>query len=249
LPYVATRAIPLRCTDYSETSQVVALITPDMGQIHALAKGSRRAGKKVKTTPWQRLEHYDCVLSMRTKGNLHLLTEWKMRECFPIVHHDLPCQWTGYMATEIVLSCTSENVEDGKTYNCLLALLRRMQRGMDCDMARFVFLSRALRIIGCAPVTDHCVQCNGPLHGLTRFSPAGGGGLCGDCAHSDPQGTAISRGTLAILTRLGTQAGPPPSLRLTRGQRDEIQRAFNEQIQYHLGRPLRCGRFLSVFMD
>ena len=54
----------------------------------------------------------------------------------------------------------------------------------------------------------------------------------------------ISRGSLAVMTRLAAE-GPGAPLRLTRDQIREIRRAFNEQIQYHLGKPLRSERFLA----
>ena len=45
MPYHRTSGVVLRCTDYSESSQVAAILTPDLGQIHALAKGTRRPRK------------------------------------------------------------------------------------------------------------------------------------------------------------------------------------------------------------
>jgi hypothetical protein len=49
VPYTTTRGVVLRCTDFSETSQVVALIAPDLGQVHALANGSLRPQKGART--------------------------------------------------------------------------------------------------------------------------------------------------------------------------------------------------------
>jgi hypothetical protein len=82
------------------------------------------------------------------------------------------------------------------------------------------------------------------LHGHTRFSPVSGGALCGDCTAQDPSAFSISRGSLAVMSRLAAE-GPGTALRLTRDQIREIRRAFNDQIQYHLGKPLRSERFLA----
>jgi DNA repair protein RecO (recombination protein O) len=249
VPYAATRAIALRRTDFSETSQVVALVTPDMGQIHALAKGARRASRSSPKTPWQLLEHYDCVLSLRAKGKLHLLTEWKLVETFRVLHRDLACQWTASMAAEIVLSATAENPDDGAAYGCLLGLLRRLEHGQEVHMSGFLFLNRMLAIMGAAPETTRCVHCGRTPSDAARFSAAQGGTLCGACSACDPAAFPISRGALTVFSRLAHRSGPPPALRLTASQRAELERAFREQIQYHLGRELRCARFVSVFMD
>jgi DNA repair protein RecO (recombination protein O) len=246
--YVTTSAIPLRCTNYSETSQVVALATPDMGQIHALAKGSRKPARNSRKSPWEVLTNYDCVLSQRSKGKLHIVTEWAIKDSFSALRRNLPALWAAFYAAEVLLWCTSENAEDGGAHACLLELLRRLEAEEPSDRALFSFLSRVLRVIGCAPVAEHCVQCRGDLRGLTRFSPAAGGGVCGNCALADPTAFSVSRGTLAVMQNLAAEEDRVSALRITSSQAREIQRAFNEQIQYHLGKPLRSIRFAQYFM-
>jgi len=242
---VTTRAISLRCINYSETSQVVMLITPDMGQVHVLAKGSRRPGKNPRKCPWDELIHYDCVLSRRATGKLHLATEWSQRESFPVLSEDMSSFWTGFYAADAVVGCTTEATEDGAAFHCLNDLLHELQEGKDHLAARFRFLVRLLALAGCGPVCDRCAQCGGGLYGGTRFSSRAGGALCGECGRADPQAFTISRGALAVLRGLAAGEGGGGHIRVTGEQGVEIQRAFNEQIQYHLGRPLRTARFLG----
>ena len=237
MPYVATQAISLRCIEYSETSQVVMLVTPDMGQIHVLAKGSRRPKKDPRRGPWDALIRYDCVLSVRATGNLHLATEWTPVEVFSVLRRDLVRFWTAYYAAEVALTCTSETADDGGAYACLLELLRGLERGEPVARARFAFLSRILRHVGCLPLVDHCAHCGKGLSGRTRFSPAAGGALCEACGVQSHTAFSVSRGALAVLRMLVDTSRPPANLRISREQVAEIQRAFNEQIQYHLGRP------------
>jgi len=243
--YVTTQAISLRCINYSETSQVVMLITPDMGQVHVLAKGARKPGKDPKKRPWDELIHYDCVLSRRAAGTLHLATEWSQRESFPVLSEDMSSFWTGFYAADAVVACTTETPEDGAAFYCLNDLLHDLQEGKDPLAARFRFLVRLLALAGCAPVSDRCAQCGRALQEGTRFSSRAGGALCGDCGRADPEAFTISRGALAVLRGLAEGEGGAPRIRVTAEQGVEIQRAFNEQIQYHLGRPLRTERFLG----
>ena len=172
-----------------------------------------------------------------------------MRETFPILGRDLPRLWSAYYAAEVVLSCTSEHEEDGSAYAYLLALLRSLQNEEPCKRALFFFLGRILQIAGCVPVADQCAHCGKPLRGSTRFDPSAGGGVCGDCATADPASFSVSPGALAILRRLVSGDTNPASLRITRAQAHEIQRAFDEQIQYHLGRPLRSVRLARYFAE
>ena len=244
MAHVTTRAISLRCIDYSETSQVVMLVTPDMGQVHVLAKGSRRPKKDPRRCPWDALNHYECVFARRATGKLHIATEWTVRDSFPALHEDLRLFGMAFYAGDVVLCCTSETAEDGRAYDALLDFLQRLRPGRPGELALFLFLSRLLKIVGCAPVADCCAHCGGSLHGLTRFSPGSGGALCGDCGAGDSTAFSISRGALAVLRTLGERDRNLPQLKVTDRQSAEIQRAFNEQIQYHLGRSLRSARFM-----
>ena len=249
VPYHRTCGVVLRCTEYSESSQVAAILTPDLGQIHALAKGARRPRKDGRGA-LDLLDYCDLVLAQRPPGQLHILADWSLRERFPRLRADLGRIWAACYALEIALATTTENAEDGAVCDDLVDLLRALDRprraeGASADgVALFRFLFRALRTLGHVPATENCTHCGGPLHGHTRFSPASGGALCGDCAARDPSAFSISRGSLAVLTRLAAE-GPGAPLRVTRDQIREIRRAFNEQIQYHLGKPLKTERFLA----
>ena len=241
--YVRTHGVILRCTAYSESSQVVAISTPDMGQVHGLAKGSRRPRKDGRA-PLDLLTHYEIVLARRAAGQLHIITDWSIRSSFGALRTNLRAFWAALYADEVSLCCTSETPDDGLVCDHLLAFLRRLEDGWNERSALFLFLARLLEVVGSAPTTECCAQCRQPLAGGARFSPGAGGALCGDCAMTDPGAFPVSRGALAIMTRLRDREADNRTLHIAAGQADEIQRAFNEQIQYHLGRPLRTARFL-----
>jgi len=245
LPYVRTCAIALRCTDYSDSSQVVAAIAPDLGQVHFLAKGSRKPRKDGRTA-LDVLTHYDAVLSVRKPGQLHLLTEWDVREAFPVLRTDLARFWAAWHAAEAALVCTSENPDDGPVHGALAELLHSLQSGEETWLALLKCLATILKATGHEPRTDRCAQCGRALYGPTRFSPRIGGALCGDCLAADPAAIPVTRGAFAAMSRLTAAGTPTARLKLGRAQRAEIQRAFAEQIQYHLGRPLRTLRFVRT---
>lgn len=241
-----TQAVVLRCIDFSESSQVAALITPDLGQVHALAKGSRRPRKDGRL-PLQPLSHCDIVLARKPAGQLNIVAEWTLRENFPRIGEDLDRFTRGFYGAEIVLAFATEAPEDGAFCGRLLELLRRLNLGEPPDMALFRFLTQALEAGGHRPVVDCCAHCRRGLDGAARFSPASGGALCSGCAGVDPSAFAISRGALAVMAHFALRGGRDASgLRLNAAQAGEIRRAFNEQMQYYLGRPLRSARFLAA---
>jgi len=233
----------LRCIDYSENSQVAFLSTPDLGQVHVIAKGSRRPRKDGRM-PLDVLTHCDMVLSRRAAGMLHIAADWSIRESFPILRKDLRRFWAAFYASEVVFTCPSENPDDGPVCEDLLTFLRQLDQGENERLVLFVFLLRVLRTMGHVPLMDRCAHCGGTLDGPIRFSAQAGGALCGDCAVTDPSAFSVSRGALAVVARLASKAQESRTLRVTATQIAEIQRAFSEQIQYHLGKPLRTTRFL-----
>ena len=235
----------LRCTDYSETSQVAAILTADLGQVHVLAKGSRRPRKDGRV-PLDVISHCDVVLALRKPGQLHLLAEWTVSESFSMLRKDLGRFWPAFYAAEVALACTSENPDDGPICDDLVRFLRALEKGGEPRLRLFRFLLRVLKTIGHVPVTESCVQCGGGLQEAVRFSAEAGGALCGDCGLAAPSAFALSRGALAVLNRLAAHPAGPVGLRVTSSQVAEIQRAFDEQIQYHLGKPLRTARFLRA---
>ena len=244
MPYIQTSGVVLRCTAYSDTSQVAAISTPDLGQIHVLAKGAYRPRKDGRT-PLDVLTHVDLVLAMRAAGQLHILADWTLREGFSAVRSSLDAFWSGCYAAEAVLALTTETPDDGEAYDHLLTLLRGLESATDARKSLWTFVMRLLRTVGSLPVVDACADCGGPLSEHVRFSPRKGGAICESCVRPDSDAFSISRGALAIMGRLAGNDGKSPMLRVTGKQSDEIQRAFDEQIKYHLGRPLRASRFLA----
>lgn len=246
MAYLRTQAVVLRCTEFSESSQVVALLTPDLGQIHGLAKGSRRPRKDGRL-PFAPLIHCDIVIARKPAGQLNILAEWTLRENFPHLADNLDRLWRAFYGGEVALAFSTESPEDGAFYGRLLDLLRRLDCGEAPDMALFRYLTQALEASGHRPVVEACAHCRKALDGPTRFSPGVGGALCGDCASADPAAFAISRGALAVMAHFASRRDrDTAALRLNPVQAAEIRRAFNEQMQYYLGRPLRTARFLTA---
>jgi DNA repair protein RecO (recombination protein O) len=246
--YHRTVGIILRRTDFSETSQVVAICTPDLGQVHALAKGSRRPRKDGRM-PLDLLCSYDLVLSLRSAGHLHLLADWSLKDHRPGLRSNLQALWTAFYAAELVLRATDENADDGPLHGSLQELFLALEKKGDPELPLCRFLAAALRALGNLPIADRCAQCGGAFHGVTRFSASAGGALCGDCHAADPAAFRISPGALAVMRRLETGPDAGPTLRIMPAQAREIRRAFAEQIQYHLGHPLRTERFLASPYD
>ena len=69
-----TLAIPIRLTDYSNSSQIVSLLTPDVGALDGLAKGAFRL-KGSFLSPFDLAVLYEVVYVERRSSGLSILTE------------------------------------------------------------------------------------------------------------------------------------------------------------------------------
>ena len=83
MPLVSDRCICLRKTEYSETSQILTLMSRDYGIFRAIAKGAHRrtkAGASKFDGGIDFLELGDAVFTHDPARDLATLTEWSLRE-------------------------------------------------------------------------------------------------------------------------------------------------------------------------
>ena len=94
-------AICIRYLDWSETSQIVVLLTREHGKLRGLAKGSKR------TSPGA-LARYSGGIELLTLGQvvgltkptseLATITEWDLQDPYPHLRRDLSAQHLGLYA-------------------------------------------------------------------------------------------------------------------------------------------------------
>jgi len=238
---VKTEAIVLRVTEYSETSQVVWLCARGHGRVHLLAKGARRA-RKDGSGPFGLLDRCYAVCWRPRSSTLWVASEWSILSACRRMRRDLMAWREGMFACELALAFTHEADEDDGSFELLDRFLRHLDVNGVSTEARFMFEMGMLRQAGLAPHVGGCAHCGKPLGRRPRFSAAAGGALCDVCAMTDAGSTAVSRGALAAMSAM--MGGP--RVQLSPSQRGEIDRALTDHIEYHLGRPLRTARSLSV---
>lgn len=243
-PLVTANGIVVRVTEYSETSQVIALCTREQGQVHLIAKGARRP-KKDRRAPFSLLDRCQVVFVRRGHSRLYPLTDWLITGVFRGLRGDLPRFFNGMFACELALATTSESEDEARVYDSVEAFLEIVDAEGPCVETRLAFESALLHGLGVAPELTRCVQCGGELGRTPRFSAAGGGAVCADCGDLDPGATGLSAGALAAWRSLSRRPiDLRPRVLLSREQRREIDRALRDHLEYQLGRPLRTARFV-----
>jgi DNA repair protein RecO (recombination protein O) len=245
MPYEKTDAITLRSVDYSESSLVLTFYTRDFGLVTTLAKGALRKSSRlvghVDLFAWTEI----VFVSGRLRDRMNILTEAFALQTFPRVRTDLARTYAAARAAELVLNLTVENDPSPGLFEELLALLRRLDAGLDPAVASFAFEARLLVATGFMPEVTRCVACGrGTRRKTVSFSLRLGGVICEDCAAGEPDLVeGVPAGALGLLGRLARRE-------LTRLDRVAVAPAAAQQVRafldryesYILGKELRTAK-------
>jgi DNA repair protein RecO (recombination protein O) len=248
------RCICVRKVEYSETSQILTLLTRDHGLLRCIAKGAHRrtkAGHSKFDGGLDLLDLGDAVFSLRLEKDLATLTEWSLRDGHLELRKNLRGLYLAQYAAELV----GLLVEEHDPHRALFDRFRQTIPALATPAREEVFLAFELDLFresGYLPDLGACANCRRPLDnrsGDWNFSPARGGIVCGDCqqtAHDrigiDPRLLSMTNLVLRLPRQNGALARLP---RLTRHQTDPLNRLFAAHAQQTLGRRLRVARYVA----
>lgn len=245
-----TDAIVIRRAAFSESSQIVHLLTAREGRISVLARGAYRAKSS-----------FGGALDLATRGRADVArrrsSELDILHGFTIQrpYRGVRQVWARWVACcyvlELVRSFSWQRDRETGLYHLFDTVLEALETETDLlaiETLLAFFVVRLLESAGFRPALDACTRCGGALKqsGL-RFSISRGGLLCDGCAPTDRAAPVCSAGALRVHRRLqngaasgleGAQvAGGPGALA-------EVRRHLDACVEYRLERPLQTARLL-----
>ena len=235
-------AIALRRLDYSETSQVLSMLTREHGQRRIIAKGIKRGTKTRVAVGIDLLELGRIVFSQRSgrEEAMATMTEWHQEDNFPHLRRDLVRCYAAQYAAEVTSHLTEAHDPHPALFDALRRLLGDL-KDADALAALVDYLWLMLREIGLRPELARCMNCNREVSAdrLLYFSSRQGGAICRDCEASIIEKRRISRELVSGLTSDATMSA--------QGARE----AF-EMLDYHLreimSRPARLSGALRAVL-
>lgn len=252
--YVNDSALCLRVHDYSETSQIVGLLTCHHGLIPVIAKGVKRPQPKSHpgpiSGPLDLLTSGEVVL-IPAKGSSELgtLTAWSITDHRPLIRKDLAALQTAMLAADMTQLMLQPGDPHEGLYDELMATLDLVVTPLR-PRAILAYAKTLLAAAGYAPQFEACVSCGTLLAADqdVRFASAMGGLICRDCP---PSGSvAIIPGRIArALARLQTptalRAAPPEKPADPAALSTALKILLN-QIEFISGRGLRTRAMCEV---
>lgn len=182
---VSTSAIVIRRERMGESHKSLALLTADLGLVHAAAYGAWKmhSALRIGSEPFA---HSLARLYHDPVKNTYKVTDLEVRETFDGLRSDLGRIEAASLWAEVVLRSIAAGETAGGLYRLLLACLRALEadRAERAPYATAQFLWRFLGLAGYRPDASACERCGRAFRGEEGASwlAAPGGIACAACA-------------------------------------------------------------------
>ncbi|QDU72611.1 DNA repair protein RecO [Mucisphaera calidilacus] len=179
MPRFKEQAVVLRSADWSETSQLVTLLTRDHGKVRGLAKGSKRM------TP-SSVARFSGGIELLTVGQilgvtrptteLATITEWDLQDDCLHLRHSLPAQRAALYAADLTTRFIEDHDPHADLFGALLTLIDHLRNADTTQTALLNYQWSLLTEAGYRPRVDSDVHTNQPLpKRACSFDPHAGG--------------------------------------------------------------------------
>lgn len=240
-------ALVLRVIDFSETSNIVTLLTREFGKIHALAKGGRRP-KGPFESALDLLSECRVVFLRKSSGALDLLTEAKLEKRFRGRRGDLSSLYAGYYVAELLSELTHDLDPHPELYDAAVRTLAALTGTGPIARVVLRFELIALHRAGHAPSLAQCVGCGTDIEPIGRvyFAHAMGGVLCGACRAGRKNVVSVSAGAIRVLAKYADMESEDwQNVELPTRGGGEIRALVNHYLCHVIGRRPRMHAYLG----
>ena len=189
---VKTKGIIIAEKVMSDFDKMLTILTPNMGKIECVAKGSRRQ-KSLLMAGTQFLCFGDYMLYKG--GENYSMNSCETIELFYNIRTDLDKLKYAVYITKIINDVTTENQNNYKILQLYLNTLYVISNtDKDLEFVTSIFRLRLLSIIGYRPEIEECKTCK-EKENLTKFSIRDNGFKCTACGKQDKGAIDMSETT------------------------------------------------------
>ncbi|MCK6440018.1 MAG: DNA repair protein RecO [Planctomycetes bacterium] len=202
MPELHTEAIVLRVTPYSETSQVLRLLTPH-GMRSILARGIKRP-RNAFGGPADILTVLEADIAVkRGHDPLHMLSRARQTIWFPNLRHSLTVYYGAEYLREIALAIPTPDHDAPKTFDLMLRALAALNDGHLPVAVDARFAAAILRLHGLEPQLGHCVVSGDEVNDNTAlFSHLESGLVSSKQASHAPDAVRMRPEVIDLLRRI-----------------------------------------------
>lgn len=173
MPRLIDQAICLRETDWSESSQVVVLLTESHGKVRGLAKGSRRQSPSSIARfsgGINLLNRGQAILTTKPATQLAAVTEWDLQADHYHLRTDLNAQWSAMYAAELATELLADEDPHPGAFKALCDFLEATDDAEAVPGALLRYQWVLLSEVGYRPELEHDVATNAVLPKAKAYS-------------------------------------------------------------------------------
>ncbi len=198
-----SEAIVLRGVDYSETSRIVTLLSPERGRLACMAKGARRPKSALAGT-LDTLNRLEIVYYWKENRSVQQLGEATVLEDFRALKQNLEKGAYSAFPLEIASRVARENEPSKELYATLVAGLQSLAEWPGDVQSHGAWQAwRLLSAAGFEPSLEACIECGNAVEAAPGFAYAGGV-TCANC-QSDRRLSPEAYKTLLAYSKSATR--------------------------------------------
>jgi len=199
---VKTSAIVLRKIKWSDTSNIVALYTRELGRTDVIAKGARRT-KSPYLGILEPLNFVDAIIYKSAKRELQTLGEVSLETSLQKIRIDMKKTGYAFSILELVNAFIFSGDDQQKFFDFLKYMLISMQNSDRPDILLWFFILKLTSYLGFRPQFSNCIYCQKTVQNEPVFFRFEDGAIiCGKCESGHTGSVKISSITQKYLTDL-----------------------------------------------
>ncbi len=173
MPRFTDQAICIRDLDWSESSQVVVLLTQAYGKVRGIAKGSRRNSPSAIAKfsgGINLLSMGQAIVTTKPATQLASLTEWDLQNDHYHLRTSLKAQWSAMYAADLINHLLADEDPHPGAFEALLLLLAELTEPTRYAEALLRFQWALLSDVGYRPELDRDVETDDALPKAKAYS-------------------------------------------------------------------------------
>lgn len=173
MPRLTDNAICIRDLDWSESSQVVVLLTQAHGKVRGLAKGSRRNSPSAIAKfsgGINLLSQGQAIATTKADAQLASITEWDLQDDHYHLRTSLRAQWSAMFAADLINALLADEDPHPGAFDAMQKLLTDFKHDDAIDAALLRFQWALLVDTGYRPELDRDVESGEALPGARAYS-------------------------------------------------------------------------------
>ena len=242
---IKTDALVIKASDYSESTRLVTLFSPDQGRIRVLAKGIKRIESRDRGAlePFSRVQ---VTLSLKDPTSLGTLRESSLLSTPSALRSDYDRWLLASLVLEIIDRATLPSEDLHELFGRVCVYLDEMNTTERPAQLTLAILAAMLGWFGFSPEFERCGVCGG-AGPFTGFRVDKCSVICGNCAGQSEHFRPLPPGTITVFKILAECEKPARGkLRVSGPQLDQLFALIVALLQYHLEITLTTARMLAV---